>query len=284
MTYNKDDNSKLRALQLVELNILRLFADICEKHRLRYYIVGGTMLGAVRHQGFIPWDDDTDVAMPRPDYEKFLTLVRAELPQGYDFLNYKQNPGYMRYFSRLVDKRTQVINASNSEVIIENAWLDIFPLDGMPNGALRRYLHFWHMTFWRFLYHASCFKQLVNLRRPGRPAYQRLIIKFLAKTHFGANLDTKKLMRRMERGLMKYPYDASTHMVSLFGAYMTREIVDKKLLGAGAKYRFEDLTLNGPEQYDAFLTHFYGDYMTPPKDADKDKHNIRDIRHGKASA
>ena len=284
MAYNKNDNSELRALQLVELNIARIFSEICERHHLRYFMVGGTMLGAIRHKGFIPWDDDMDVAMPRPDYEKFLDIVRDELPVGYSFLNYKQDPEYLRYFSRIVDESVAVTNASNSDTIIENAWLDIFPLDGMPRTAPGRSIHFWHLTAWRFFYHASCFKQLVNLHRPGRPKYQQMLINFVQKTGLGSGLDTKKLMRRMERLLMKYPYDSGTHMVSFFGAYMTREIVNKELLGDGVKYPFETLMLRGPVQYDAFLTHFFGDYMTPPKDADKDKHNIEKIEYTRKEA
>ena len=284
MAYNKFDNSELRSLQLVILNIGRIFAEICERHHLRYYMVGGTMLGAIRHKGFIPWDDDMDVAMPRPDYEKFIEIVRDELPTGYTFLNYKQDADYMRYFSRIVDKNVRVTNASNTKKLVENAWLDIFPLDGMPRTVPGRMIHFWHLTAWRFFYHASCFKQLVNLRRPGRPKYQQLLIKFMQTTHIGANLDTKKLMARIERLLLKYPYDKAKYMVSLFGAYMTREIVDKKLLGEGEMYSFETLKLRGPEQYDAFLTHFFGDYMTPPKDADKDKHNIQKIEYTQKGA
>ena len=284
MAYNKYDNSELRSLQMVELNIIRIFSEICERHHLRYYMVGGTMLGAIRHKGFIPWDDDVDVAMPRPDYEKFLDIVTDELPAGYSFLNYRQGGAYLRYFSRIVDKNVAVTNASNTVKIIENAWLDIFPLDGMPRTAPGRMLHFWHMTFWRFFYHASCFRQLVNLRRPGRPLYQRMLIKFMQKTHIGANLDTRKIMVRIEKMLLKYPYDSSEYMISLFGSYMTREIVDKKLLGKGKKYPFETLMLRGPEQYDAFLTHFYGDYMTPPKDMDKDKHNIEKIEYQRKDA
>lgn len=279
MAYNVDDNSELRNLQLVELDIMKLFASICEKHNLRYFLVGGTMLGAIRHKGFIPWDDDMDVGMPRPDYEKFLRIVRDELPDGYDFLNYKQNKEYKRYFSRLVDKNVKITNASNTNTIVENAWLDIFPFDGMPKGKVRQFLHFWHMTFWRFFYHASCFDELVNLNRPGRPLYLQLIINFVSKTHIGSKLNTKKLMQRIEKGLMKYHYDKSTYMVSFFGAYMMKEIVDKKLLGDGVKYQFEDTMLNGPVMYDEFLTHFYGDYMKPPSDEDKDKHNIEKIEY-----
>ena len=138
MAYNRDDNHELRQLQLVELDIMALFRSICEKHHLRYFMVGGTMLGAIRHKGFIPWDDDMDVGLPRTDYEKFIQIAPAELPEGYDFLNYKLQSDYNRYFSRLVDTRVSVYNASNSKTIIEHAWLDIFPLDGMPTGKLRQ--------------------------------------------------------------------------------------------------------------------------------------------------
>lgn len=258
---------------------MALFRRICEKHHLRYFMVGGTMLGAIRHKGFIPWDDDMDVGLPRPDYEKFIQIAPTELPEGYDFLNYKLQADYNRYFSRLVDTRVSVYNASNSKTIIEHAWLDIFPLDGMPTGKLRQKMHFWHVTAWRFLYRASCFSELVNLNRPGRPKYLQFIIRFLSATHLGENLDTHRMMRAMEKRLLRYDYDKSNYYVSMVGAYMMREIVDKKLLGSLPEYPFETLMLRGAEDYDGFLRHFYGDYMTPPKDADKDKHNIEKIEY-----
>lgn len=278
-SYNKADNSELRKLQLVELDIMKIFSEICDKYHLRYYLVGGTMLGAVRHQGFIPWDDDMDVGMPRPDYEKFLEIVRKDLPDGYDFLNYKLNKEYKRYFSRIVNSKVKIHNASNTKTIIENAWLDIFPFDGMPSNSLKQKIHFWHMTVLRFFYHASCFDELVNLNRPGRAWYLQAAIKFLSVTHIGSHMNTKRIMYKIEKGLMKYPYDECDYMISFFGAYMLREIVDKKMLGDGKKYQFENLMLNGPTMYDEFLTHFYGDYRKPPTDADKDKHNIKKIEY-----
>lgn len=278
-SYNADDNSELRRLQLVELENMRIFSELCDRHGLRYYLVGGTMLGAIRHHGFIPWDDDMDVGMPRPDYERFIEIARKDMPEGYSFLNYKHNKDYKRYFSRIVNNDVKVVNASNTKVIEENAWLDIFPFDGMPDCKLKQKLHFWHMTIIRFFYHASCFDELVNLNRPGRAWYLQMAIKFISVTHIGSHMNTKKLMKRMERGLMKYPYDQCKYMISFFGSYMEKEIVDKKLLGKGTEYQFETLMLNGPEKYDEFLTHFYGDYMKPPKDADKDKHNIEGIKY-----
>ena len=269
------DTSELRVLQLAELDLMKLFVQICEKHKLRYAMIGGTMLGAVRHKGFIPWDDDIDVGMPREDYEKFLTIVRSELPEGYDFLNYKQNPKYLRYFSRIVDKRVKVVNASYAERRIENAWIDIFPLDGMPKTKLGRFIHFWHMTAWKFFYHASCFKQLVNLRRAGRPLYQRMLIKFMQVTRIGSKLDTRKLMARLEKMLTKYSVEDCEYGISLFGAYMMKEIMPKRIFGEGALYDFEGCRFIGPAEYDEFLTLLYGDYMTPPKD--KNKHIIEKI-------
>lgn len=276
-TYNAENNSELRKLQMTILDIIKLFADICEKHHLRYFMVGGTMLGAARHKGFIPWDDDVDMGMPRPDYEKFLSIVKEELPEGYAFRNYKSDAEYKRYFSRIVDKNVEIYNNSNTKEIVENAWLDIFPYDGMPAGKLQQKIHFWHMTGWRLLYHMSCFEELVNLNRPGRPKYQQAIINFLHKTKVGHNLNTKKLMHRIEKGLCKYDYDSADTVVSFFGAYMEREIIDKRILGKLAYYPFEDTQFLGAEHYSEFLSHYYGDWETPPSDAQKDKHSIRKI-------
>lgn len=278
-SYNPDNNSKLRKLQLIELDILKAFSDICERNDLRYILCGGTILGAIRHKGFIPWDDDLDVAMPRSDYEKLATIAQSELGDRYRFLSYKTDDTYKRNFNRIADTRVIVHNASNSKELLEYAWLDIFPLDGMPNGRILQRLHFGILTFKRFLYHASCFDELVNLNRPGRPRYQQFAIKFLAKTHFGSRMNTKKLMSKIEKGLKRYDYDNGEWIVSFFGSYMTKEIFEKRLIGKGTKYQFEDLMLLGPDLYDEFLKHFYGDYMKVPEDAHKDKHNITEIEY-----
>ncbi len=277
--YNKDDNSELRELQLAELENMRMFSEICDKHNLRYFLIGGTMLGAIRHKGFIPWDDDMDVGMPRPDYERFIEIAPQELPEGFAFLNYKKNEDYKRYFSRVVNLSVIVTNKSNTKTIEENAWLDIFPFDGMPEGSFGRKLHFWNVTISRFLYHASCFDELVNLNRPGRAWYLQCAIKFLLLTHFGSHINTKKQLDKVDRKLKKYGYDDYRYVVNMFGAYMEREVISKELLGSLPRYQFEDLMLPGAEHYDPYLSNFYGDYMKPPKDADKDKHNIGGISH-----
>lgn len=277
MNYNATDNSELRKLQLYELNLLKVFADICEKNDLRYYMIGGTMLGAVRHRGFIPWDDDIDIGMPREDYKKFMEIVGDQLPDGYVFLNYKTDQDYLRYFSRLVDTRVKIYNDSNTDTLLENAWMDIFPLDGTPDNSLRRLVFFGCLCVRRVMYHFSCFEQMVNLMRPGRPKYQQMIIRFGMRFKIGRKRDSKQILDRIDQKLQKYSFDRSGYVMNFFGAYVKKEIVPREWFGAGQKYLFEDVMLNGPSEYDIYLRQFYGDYTVPPSDEHKDKHNIAKI-------
>ena len=118
--YNEEVHSNLRKLQLAELEIIRVFIDICEREHLRYYMIGGTMLGAVRHRGFIPWDDDVDIGMPREDYDRLFDLLAGGegLPEHFEYLNFKIKEDYNRYFSRIVDNRVRVYNASGGREIV----------------------------------------------------------------------------------------------------------------------------------------------------------------------
>ncbi len=279
MAYSKLDNSELRQLQLCELEILKRFSEICEKHDLRYFMIGGTMLGAIRHKGFIPWDDDVDIGMPRPDYIRFLQIAGSELPPHFQLLNYRKDKEYLRYFSRLVDKNVRIYNDSNSETLIENAWVDIFPLDGSSNQPIKRWLQFYSLCAVRVKYHFSCFEKMVNLMRPGRPFYQRAIIKFGQVFKIGRRQNTKGILNRIDQKLRSYQYDHSLYVMNFFGAYVKKELLPRKWFGEGVLYQFEDIQLRGPSEYDVYLTNFYGDYHAVPSDIDKDKHTITKIEY-----
>ena len=279
MAYNEKDNSQLRQLQLYELELLKTFAEICEKNDLKYYLIGGTMLGAVRHKGFIPWDDDIDVGMPRKDYQRFMEIAGDDIPSHYIFLNYRKDRDYLRYFSRLVDTRVKVYNDSNTDTLVENAWMDIFPLDGTPDNAFLRNLWFYSLCVNRVMYHFSCFEQMVNLNRPGRPKYQQMIIRFGKMFKIGRRRDSKAILDKIDRKLQKYSFEDSRYVMNFFGAYVKKEVVPRAWFGDNSKYQFEDVMLNGPTQYDIYLRQFYGDYTIPPSDEHKDKHNISKIEY-----
>lgn len=111
-----------------EIGMLMVIDNICRKYNIKYFADSGTLLGAARHQGFIPWDDDIDIIMPRPDYEKFQILVGDELPEGYFFQStYTDNR--ILYFGKVMDERTSAIEFPNSKNIHQGIFVDIFPLD-----------------------------------------------------------------------------------------------------------------------------------------------------------
>ena len=114
-------------------DIYEIFAGICHRHGLRYYAMGGTLLGAVRHHGFIPWDDDFDLAMPRADYEKFREIAKAELPAHLKWMDHRNTPEFTGQFAKVMDCRRERIEALERMVghkLSNGLFIDIFPIDG----------------------------------------------------------------------------------------------------------------------------------------------------------
>ena len=144
--------SNLRKLQLMELDILKQVTETCNRYGLRYYLLGGTFLGAVRHQGFIPWDDDIDIGMPRADFEKFCKLAEKELAAPLGFISYKNNKEHIYFHPRVYNFNSRVIDRSGVEEKETHAWIDVFPLDGMPGNKFVRKLHGFRLLFLRLLF------------------------------------------------------------------------------------------------------------------------------------
>lgn len=131
-----DDKLTLtRQIQLKELEILKIFQEICRQHNLRYFAIGGTCLGAVRHKGFIPWDDDMDLVMPYEDYMKFQEIT---LPSGYEFLNYRsaKRTSFLNRASKIHDINTTFIENSNrnNPERYSGVYIDIYPINGLPKS------------------------------------------------------------------------------------------------------------------------------------------------------
>lgn len=123
-----EESSLLRKLQLAELEILKQVIKICEKNKITYYIATGTFLGAVRQKGFIPWDDDIDIDMPRKDYEKFREIIKEQLPKEYIFKDFKNGDELDVCFLRVENDNIKVKEKRTASQKITNAWIDIAPL------------------------------------------------------------------------------------------------------------------------------------------------------------
>ncbi len=252
-------------------NMMRVVKEFLDSNHIEYYMLGGTLLGAVRHKGFIPWDDDIDIGIPRESYELFLKNISKYLPTHLKVRTYYDETSHHYYFSRIVDTRYKLKRTGSTVDREEEVWIDIFPLDGMPDNIIICQLHKIRLLYLRMMYHISTFDK-VNLKRPNRPLSERMVISFVSVTGFGRKMNPRKWLDKLDRCLKKYPYKNSNLVINFMGQYKFKEMFPKSYYGKGRLYDFEDSTLRGPENYDAVLKQMYGDYMTPPKDSDKNAH------------
>lgn len=252
-------------------DIMKVILKFIEKEGTEYYMLGGTLLGAVRHKGFIPWDDDIDIGIPRGEYERFLSDIKRELPDYMAVRTYKNSRNHHYYFSRIVDKRYKVKRTGSEVDRLEEVWIDIFPLDGMPNRFIDRQIHKAKLLASRVMYHVATFDK-VNLKRPNRPYYEKILIRLIKFFHLGKRGNMYFWLNTIDRLLKKYPYSKSEWCINFMGQYMFREMFPKEYYGKGRLYDFEECQMMGPENAHAVLSQQYGDYMKFPKDADRNTH------------
>jgi lipopolysaccharide cholinephosphotransferase len=254
----------LRQLQLAELEIMREFQRVCMENSLRYYVLGGTLLGAVRHQAFIPWDDDVDVGMPRPDYERLSAIADRVFADGYALQSRLTEPAYPFMFAKLLDTRTHLVDRATAGLAIRHCVsIDVFPLDGTPERGTARKVHQWALRWCKLRLGAEFPRGRLGgyLARASR----------LAPRSWAAGLS--------ERFARRYPYDRSATVVNPGGAWgYERESVSRSWFGEGAALPFEGLTVIGPKEWGLYLTHIYGDFMRlPPEEQRTSTHTFTGV-------
>ncbi|MCU6762682.1 LPS biosynthesis protein [uncultured Roseburia sp.] len=270
-------NAGMQKLQSVNLEMIKLFAEICRKHKLQYFALGGTLLGAVRHQGFIPWDDDVDMGMPRTDYEKFLKIAGTELTGRYRLRTIETDDEYRTYFCKIEDTSVTLVRefyAKNS-VVKKNiyAWIDIMPIDGMPTEAHVFRKHHEKMLKARKMISFSLMDKCMGTGKT-RSKKQMMIIKTGLKTGLYKAVDTIKAFRRFDNLCKKYSYESSALVGNTYGIYKEKEFVPKRVFGKGCMLPFEDTEICCPADYDTYLKHVYGNYMILPPEQERTGHEI----------
>lgn len=260
----KDYN--LRPLWDAILNIYKAFAEVCDRNGLRYYATGGTALGAMRHGGFIPWDDDFDLVMPRPDYIKFMEICHKELPTHYEAIDFRHDSSYPYCFGKVRDNRKKIIEevseASNLN-LDQGIFIDVIPIDGMPKAEIP--FRFWILgrMAWRH------YSQLET-----EPIYTRLFWWVIGKIINIPN-DPQKQRIAFEKWLSKWNFDKSP-AVDDYNTNARR--LNHRVLSASsfmpARYvKFENIEIPVPNKVEDFLTEIYRDWQTlPPEDKQVPSH------------
>jgi lipopolysaccharide cholinephosphotransferase len=243
----------MTALQQRLYTLLLEVDRICGIHGITYYLIGGTALGAVRHKGFIPWDDDLDVGMLRPEYERFLRLCGETLGPKFFLQYWRTEPTYFLPFARIRLNGTTFLSPGHEHLPLhQGIYLDIFPLDGLPK---RRWIARLQRKVQRGL-HALLMVKFMNLPKPR--LRNRLLTRFLRPLLPGAQINrfynfTAKL----------FPVETASNIVFL-SLLKNRPIYPREWFAAPVYMLFEEHQFPMPTNWHAFLERTFGDYMIPP--------------------
>ena len=271
MTGNFDH---LNETQKVGLDILKVIIEICQRHDLIYYVYGGTLLGAIRHQGFIPWDDDVDIAMTRKDFEKLKTC-QNELPD-YMFLDTIQRKGHQWTAAHVVDTRYQLEVGKGLKKAKMPVWVDILIIDGVPTPGTIQFKLFsvLYLTA-RLLYKFSNFSNEVDMEKE-RSGVESFLISFAKYTHIEKIVNQHWAGCFMDWVSRRYDLDKCEYGATLGGPQKMDETQPKYWFGNGRDLLFEDIVVKGMTETECFLVKFYGpDYMTPPPPEKRNQHDIK---------
>lgn len=247
----------LPELKEILLSLMDEIHEICEKRNLRYYLAGGTLIGAVRHNGFIPWDDDIDIYMPRPDYDEFMQIYPNE---GKNVLyEHSNNENYKYPFAKLCKKNTLLIERAADSGVDMGIYLDIFPLDALGNSEkeakrlMKKLLPYVNLNL----------SLLVEQWRDNVSFVKNFAIWNLHNVALMAG-GHKKLLDKIDNIIRTYDYESSSLVGEFIDEIQYKRITDKRLYDVRILHNFEGRQYYIPAGYDKILTDFYGDYMTPP--------------------
>ncbi len=277
MSHPETPSADLKALQDKSIEILQVFQDFCHRHGLLFYFCGGCCIGTLRHGGFIPWDDDIDVFMPRPHYERLTRLWPKEMGDTpYVFCRATEDRFLRSLLSAVVDTRTTFIKERQADLDIPHGVrLEILPLDGCPEGRLARKVQlFWALTYQLYMNQEAPTSKGKALEALGKIAL------FLVpgwKNRY-------RLAKFAEKQMSKHPFRSCAKTTELVARwqYMRNEYPQAAFASAVLK-PFEALQMPIPVGYHDYLTMAFGDYMQlPPKEQQFPKHDavLIDLEHG----
>ena len=253
------------------LEMLGWFHHYCHKNGLSYYIVGGSMLGAIRHGGFIPWDDDIDVVLPRPDYDKLLSMFSEKQDHYLLESPYTGNMDFYYTYAKLYDTNTTLVERTRRNCR-RGLYIDVFPLDGVGVDEADMEANFSKVDRLNmFLMTRTCaITKDRSFYKNASIVISRLIPSFI--------VNDRDLVIQVDKLASSFGYDKCKYVANLMGSYRKKEVMEKRIFGRPTEYKFEDIVVDGVEHYEEFLTHIYGDWRKlPPEEKRKTAHECVEI-------
>lgn len=243
-------------IKKIEVEILSNIVSFCQKYQLRVYLSGGTLLGAIRHHGFIPWDDDIDICMPREDYEKFIRNFHSK--NSYIKIKSSLDNDFSAPFAKVVDLRTWVKSEFSDRDIDQYLWVDVFPVDGLPESLEEVKKIYAKCDYYRKIYlltDATLGKGKTKIRK-----YMKYILKPLANLY-----GKKRCCDKIEAIAKSYPYEDYEYVGAItWGLYGAGERMLKSEFEKTVMVEFEGRQFPTFSCWDSYLKGLYGDYMQLP--------------------
>lgn len=241
------------------LDCMQYLHEICEKYNLYYILCSGSCLGAVRHQGFIPWDDDIDIFVPRNQYDKLINVLANE-SNIYLPMTYKNKFDYYLPYCKLVDTRTVLFHGVERQISQMGLFIDIFPIDGLPNNIDSREKHIKQIM------------KIYKLIRVTNGIHTNNLLKNTIKKMLGHLFNSKKLCQKIDLLATKYPLQDSKYAMDIVWGtkpFLYEDVKDRILVP------FEDHYFYIPKNYDHYLKTIYGDYMKLPAEDQRVSHELK---------
>lgn len=254
-----EEKKKVKKIQDTIFPIICEIVAFCENNNIRYFLCAGTCLGAVRHQGFIPWDYDADIMFPRPDYEKFIHSYKLDTGKKYEIGALEIDKTWKHQYGRVWDKNT-IFRKKNLKDDDIGAYVDIYPIDGFPDNLLAREVYFKRMRLLEILGFCASKTQYKDTEK-------YIVLKKVLHVVLKP-IGWRFFSERMNRLAAKYSFDESRDRgVGIAPGYGKREIMEHSIFESEIKIPFNSIEMAVPAEYDKYLKNLYGDYMKVPEGA-----------------
>lgn len=271
----------LEKIHKIQIELAIEVKRICEKNRIDYFLIAGTLLGAVRHKGFIPWDDDMDIGMLREDYEKFLKACETDLSSDYYLQTWYTDSQFGLPIAKIRKNATKFVEKTSAKNHSHKGiYIDIFPYDNVPDNSILRKKHKLLTYFYKRLVLLKSHYYLENNKGYFKRLTIRmvkLIVKFIPK---------KYLIEKYNKQILKYNKDANTQEITIFGGAYSykKESIRREWITNYQSINFESVEFNSPKDAHLMLKSIYGDYMSlPPKDERYNRHDIIEVDYGEVN-